>query len=37
VLSTGATYLPLDIADGGYVVRVTVADNIFSGLISLVK
>jgi hypothetical protein len=37
VLSSGVTYLPLDITDGAYVVRVIVSGNAYSGLISFVK
>ena len=36
-LSNGVTYVPLDMADGAYIVKVLVDGTVFSQLISLVK
>lgn len=36
-LNTGTTYIPLDLADGAYLVNVIVANEHFSGLISFKK
>ncbi|SFX14080.1 beta strand repeat-containing protein [Cytophaga hutchinsonii] len=36
-LSAAATYVPVELADGAYLVKVTVEGNTFAGLISLIK
>jgi hypothetical protein len=36
-LSNGVTYIPLDISDGAYIVKILVEATVFSQLISLVK
>jgi hypothetical protein len=37
VLTTGSTYVPMDISAGAYLVKVTVNGNVFTGIISLIK
>ena len=36
-LNNGTTFIPLDLADGAYLVKVSIADEDFSGMISLVR
>jgi formylmethanofuran dehydrogenase subunit C len=36
-LSTGSTYVPLDLADGAYLIKVHVNDTAFAGMIALIK
>uniref|UniRef100_UPI0012FC1689 T9SS type A sorting domain-containing protein n=1 Tax=Cytophaga aurantiaca TaxID=29530 RepID=UPI0012FC1689 len=37
VLSSGSTYVPMDVSSGAYLVKVTVDGNVFTGMISLVR